>query len=78
MKDIPLEFEKFGQFIIDHPLVFLVLIVWSLWWKGRALWRAAQRRDTAWFVVILLVNVLGLLEIFYLYGPGRLGEKSEK
>lgn len=47
--------------------VFMLFAVWSLVWKGLALWRAAQRGDTAWFVVLLVVNTLGILEILYLY-----------
>ena len=47
--------------------VFLVLAVWSLFWKGMALWKAAQKGSKVWFVVLLIVNTLGILEILYLY-----------
>ncbi|MDP2648555.1 MAG: DUF5652 family protein [Patescibacteria group bacterium] len=46
---------------------FVALIVWSLVWKGLALWRAAKRGEKIWFVVFLLVNTLGILEIVYLF-----------
>ncbi len=45
----------------------LLLIAWSLVWKGMALWRAARRGAKVWFVVLLVVNTLGVLEILYLY-----------
>jgi hypothetical protein len=35
------------------------------------LWRAAQRRDMVWFVVLLVVNTLGILEIIYLLTAGK-------
>ncbi|KKT62769.1 MAG: hypothetical protein UW57_C0013G0026, partial [Candidatus Giovannonibacteria bacterium GW2011_GWA1_44_29] len=41
--------------------ILLVLIVWSLYWKARALWRAARNGDKAWFIVLILVQTLGLL-----------------
>jgi len=46
--------------------MFLFLVAWSLWWKGLALWRAAQNKSKVWFIAILLINTLGILEIFYL------------
>ena len=46
-----------------HPALLAALIVWSLIWKGLALWRAAQAGQPAWFVVLLVLNTAGLLEI---------------
>ncbi|MFZ1484288.1 MAG: DUF5652 family protein [Candidatus Saccharimonadales bacterium] len=47
------------------PIVLGAL--WSLVWKGLALWRAAQHKDKGWFIALLVINTLGLLEIFYLF-----------
>ncbi len=44
-----------------------VLIIWSIIWKGLALWRAAKRGDKVWFIVLLIVNTAGILEIIYLF-----------
>lgn len=49
----------------NTPLLLLVL-VWSLVWKGLALWRAAKRGDKIWYIIILILNSLGLVEIIYL------------
>lgn len=46
---------------------FLILLAWSLYWKGRALWRAAQRGEQGWFIALLIINTVGILEILYLY-----------
>jgi len=43
------------------------LALWSLLWKGFALWRAATRHDKVWFILLLLLNTAGLLEILYLF-----------
>ncbi len=48
-------------------ILILALIAWSLYWKGRALWVAAKNNDLKWFVAILLINTLGILEILYIY-----------
>ncbi len=43
-----------------------VAVVWTLVWKGLALWRAAQNRQLGWFIALLIVHTLGILEIVYL------------
>jgi hypothetical protein len=47
-------------------LVFAGL-VWELTWKGMALWKAARNNDKPWFVLLLLINALGLLSIAYIF-----------
>lgn len=45
----------------------IILAVALLALKGYALWHAARKNDLSWFVALLLLNTVGLLEIFYLY-----------
>jgi methionyl-tRNA synthetase len=47
-------------------MLFGVLALWSLIWKGMALWRAGRNNQPAWFVVMLVLNTAGILEICYL------------
>lgn len=47
--------------------VIVIATTWSLIWKGFALWRAAERKSVPWFIVLLVVNTLGILEILYLF-----------
>ena len=44
-----------------------VLVVWSLIWKGIALWKSARNGDTRWYIALLVINTLGILEILYIY-----------
>jgi hypothetical protein len=44
------------------------LAIWSLFWKGHALWHAAGRRQGWWFVALLVFNTIGILEIIYIFG----------
>lgn len=61
------------QQILDNKLlllVFFLVIIWSMVWKAIALWKSSKqggRTGLAWFIVFLLVNTLGILEIFYIF-----------
>jgi hypothetical protein len=52
--------------------VLLLLTFWSLFWKGLALWHAGRRADPVWFIVLLIINTVGILEIIYLFGVLRM------
>ena len=56
----------FGFSFVGGVLLTAVL-VWSIVWKGLALWKSARTDSKVWFVVFLVVNTLGILEILYLY-----------
>lgn len=57
------------------PIILLV-ILWSVVWKGLALWHSARRGEGWWFVILLVVNTLGILEIIYLFGVAKLKGKE--
>jgi hypothetical protein len=63
------------QFFGQNPWLTLILILWVLPWKGVALWRAARRSSKWWFVILLVVNTLAVLEIIYIFVLSR--EKKE-
>lgn len=48
------------------PGIWVLLVIWTLVWKGVALWRAARAGQPGWFVAVLVVQTVGLLEITYL------------
>ena len=59
----------------QDPLLFgglLLLAVWTFFWKGLALWHAAKNNDRGWFLVLLILNTMGILEIVYLFGIRKL------
>lgn len=45
----------------------MLLMVWTMIWKGFGLWRAAQEKSLGWFISIMIFNTLGVLEILYLW-----------
>ncbi len=48
--------------------IFVVLVaLWSIYWKGRSLWKAARLGHLGWFIALLLINTAGILDILYIY-----------
>jgi hypothetical protein len=54
-----------------NPFWIALAVIWTLVWKGFALWRAAGLRQKYWFIAMLVVNTLGILEIIYLLFVSR-------
>lgn len=52
-------------------LSVLALLAWSLVWKGLGLWHAAKRKQSWWFIAMLVVNTVGILEIVYLFAVAK-------
>jgi hypothetical protein len=62
---VPMWIHAFG------PVIFII-IIWTIFWKGLALWHAGRRGQPWWFVIMLVVNTVGILEIIYLFGVLKL------
>jgi len=71
-------FLALGIFFNNHPFVLVAFIVWSTAWKGVALWKAGRLSQKKWFIVLLVVNLAGLLEIVYIFFVARKKEKSSQ
>jgi methionyl-tRNA synthetase len=46
--------------------IILVVVLWTVVLKGYALWNSARNSQKWWFIVLLICNTLGILEIIYL------------
>lgn len=60
-----------SQFIHAFGAWLIALIVWELFWKGLALWHSARRGQYWWFLIMLAVNTVGILEIVYLFAVAK-------
>lgn len=51
---------------------FVIAMFWTIILKGFALWHAARGSQKWWFVALLVINTVGILEIIYLiwFRPG--------
>ena len=54
------------EILLSTP-VLLAILLWTIPWKGIALWKAAKNDHKKWFVALLVLNTLALLEIVYIF-----------
>ena len=59
---------EYGNFVVENWIIIIIaiLVIWSTIWKGIALWKAARSKRRVWFIILLIVNTAGILEIIYL------------
>ena len=59
-------------------LVVTLSLLWTLPWTAWALWLAARRGEKVWFVVLLVLNTLAILEIIYIFAIAKRSDKKEE
>ena len=47
--------------------LLLIILIWSMVWKLLALWKSSRKNQPVWFVLLFVVNTIGILEILYIY-----------
>ncbi len=71
--------EQINQIVASWGVWFILLVtIWTAPWKGVALWKAARRKHIVWFIVLLVVNTLAILEILYIFIFSKCGSKKKK
>jgi len=55
------------QLLTNNQWLITLAMIWTVPWKGVALWKSARRQDKWWFVALLLMNTLAILEILYIF-----------
>lgn len=58
--------------------LFIVILLWSIFWKLYAVWYSARNNNKGWFIVLVLVNLFGILEIIYVFGVLKKSPKDVK
>jgi len=66
-----------GLMSFDFGWVFLTVFIWSIFWKGLSLWHAARRNEKGWFIIFLVINTVGILELVYLLWKVRIFQKEQ-
>ena len=65
------------ELLQTYPSVIIaILVLWVLPWKGYALWLSARNTHKWWFIILLLVNTLAILDIIYIFTVGK--KKKER
>jgi len=67
-------FDVFGNM---SGLILTLIVLWTLPWKGVALWKAARLYHKRWFIILLILNTLAILEIVYIFMVARPAEKKQ-
>lgn len=57
-------------------VVVVLAALWTVPWKGVALWKAARNGQKAWFIVMLILNTMAILEIIYIFAFSK--KKSQE
>ena len=57
--------------------LIVMLMIWTIAWKGVALWKAAREGKSGWFVAMLIINTVGILEILYIFVFSKKSKKVE-
>ena len=47
--------------------VLMLFLAWSYVWKLLALWKSARKNSPVWFILLAIVNTMGILEILYIF-----------
>ena len=55
------------QLLGINPWTLLIIALWTLPWKGIALWKSARSGDKGWFITLLLLQTFAVLEIVYIF-----------
>jgi len=58
--------DAVAQVFQNNPWLLYLIITWSAIWKALALWHAARNTQLVWYIVLIVVNTVGILEIIYL------------
>lgn len=48
-------------------ILFAIIVLWTIFWKGLALWHSVKRNEKKWFVALLVLNTFSILELIYLF-----------
>jgi len=65
------------RLVLAWAILFAV-VLWSYLWKCFAFWKAAQRNQVGWYVIIALAPPFGIVEMIYTFWiSSRVGRIDE-
>lgn len=53
-------------------------LIWIAVWKLMGMWKAARNKHIVWFIVLGVINTIGILPILYIYVFSKLHHSSFK
>jgi divalent metal cation (Fe/Co/Zn/Cd) transporter len=66
------------QLTPQQAVIWVLVMAWTLFWKGLALWKSAKHDQRNWFIAILALNTFGILELLFLFRFAKKPMKVEE
>lgn len=64
------DFSQIAQLLSipeKYTWVLILAAIWSLTWKAIACWKAARKNHVFWFILLFVINTIGIFEILYIF-----------
>lgn len=58
--------------------LIILTLIWVTPWKAVALWKSARSNQKGWFVALLIINTMAILEIVYIFFFSKKKEASNE
>jgi hypothetical protein len=52
---------------ILETIIIVVLTIWSILWKCYSVWNAAKHSHKKWFIALIILNTIGILDMIYVF-----------
>lgn len=62
----------------NDTLIFITIFILSLWtlvWKIFSVWTSARNGDRGWFIALLVLNTLSILDLWYLFKVAKIDKE---
>jgi len=66
------------KLFLQHSWIMVLIILWSIPWKGVALWKSAKNSHLGWFIALLIINSLAILDILYIFIFSKTGMEQQQ
>ena len=80
MHGLPFLYSPFAPLIVGIFTLLFLMVIFVIVLKGYSLWCAARAGQKWWFIALLVLNTLGILEVVYLiwFRPKNEGVQKHK
>ena len=62
---------------VNFLIVIILISVWDGIWKIVALWKSARNKQLAWFILLAIINSVGILPILYIFVFAKQAKKKK-
>lgn len=64
------------KILLEHLWIVIAILLLTVPLKAAALWRAARRGHISWFLALIILNTLGILDLLYIFVFSKWGRKK--